>query len=118
MFALAVHYLTGRSVAKRYGSQEDPEWPPEPARLLCALVAALHAGGNRQDERAALKWLEEQECPSLCFSDWVERSSYVSYVPANDAFTRRKAARRPVERGDLAVLPDYRNRNGRGFPSL
>ncbi len=118
MFALAVHYLTGRAVCKRYGSQDDPEWPPEPARLFCALVAALHAGGNRQDERAALKWLEEQEPPSLSFSDWVERAPYVSYVPANDPSAPRKVPRRLIKRDDLAILPEYRNRNGRTFPSL
>jgi CRISPR-associated protein Csb2 len=118
MFALAVHYLTGRAAAKYFGSHDDPEWPPEPARLFCALVAALHTGGNLAEERMALKWLEQQEPPSISFSDWSERGAYTSYVPANDAAVPKNVTRGAVKREHFAILPEYRNRNGRTFPSL
>src|SRR5271157_6001299 len=118
MFAVAVHYLTGRVVAKRFDSHDDPEWPPHPARLFSALVAALHSGGNQENERSALQWLEVQQPPSLWFSDWDKRAPYESYVPVNDAVAAKKPPKRPITSGDLAVLPEHRSRQKRSFPSL
>src|ERR1700687_849428 len=69
MFALVVHYLTGRAVATDAAWREAPEWPPHPARLFFALVEALHAGGNESAERRAVEWLGEQAAPELVHSE-------------------------------------------------
>ncbi|MCL6537927.1 MAG: type I-U CRISPR-associated protein Cas5/Cas6 [Acidothermus sp.] len=57
---------------------ERAEWPPHPARVFCALVA--HA--ESEEERAALRWLENQDPPEL---EIPEASSSVlwGYVPTN-----------------------------------
>jgi len=102
MFALTICYLTGRSVAKRFDSHVDAEWPPEPARLYFAMVNSLHAWGNRQSECAALLWLESQAPPALSFSNWSERAFYTSFVPPND----------------VAILPEQRQKRERGWPSV
>ncbi len=84
MFALAVHYLTGRAVATDSAWRDAPEWPPHPARLFFAMVDALHAGGNQPDQRAALEWLERQGPPELSHSDKSDRIVKL-FVPVNDS---------------------------------
>lgn len=88
MFAIEVELLTGHYAATAYNDRKRAEWPPHPARFYSALVAALH---DREDpdqaEREALRWLEQQNAPSL----WVDPESRVGrrqvqdvYVPVND----------------------------------
>ncbi len=84
MFALAVHYLTGRAVATDPAWREAPEWPPHPARLFFALVEALHAGGNKSAERQAVEWLGRQAAPELEHSEKCDRIVDV-FVPVNDS---------------------------------
>ena len=40
---------------------DEPEWPPHPARLFCALVASAGAAADW----AALRWLEEAGPPQV-----------------------------------------------------
>jgi CRISPR-associated protein Csb2 len=88
--AISVELLSGTYDAGTQGSEPDPEWPPHPARLFCALVAA--AGGDRtaEDERALL-WLERQDPPAVICGD--HHGQVVrSWQPLNDvaAANRRR----------------------------
>lgn len=114
MLTVALHLLTGRYGATEYNDRTRPEWPPHPARLFSALVAAwADAEESNPDERAALAWLECQPAPELMCSGWNEvvlRDVVTFYVPGNDASALKSAA--------LEVLPDNRNRQPRTFPSV
>ena len=57
--AITVELLTGRYDAADVQDRERAEWPPHPARLFCALVAAARS----EEERSALRWLEDQPAP-------------------------------------------------------
>jgi CRISPR-associated protein Csb2 len=88
MLAIEVELLTGRYAATSHNDRGRAEWPPHPARLFSALVAALHDNEVVDDkERGSLLWLEQQVAPSL----WVDSESRVGrrqvhdvYVPVND----------------------------------
>lgn len=89
MFVLAVSLLTGRYTATTFNDRSTAEWPPHPARLFSALVAAwADADEPSSAERNALRWLENQPPPEL-FCDpldrVVHRSEVTHYVPVNDA---------------------------------
>jgi len=83
-----------------------PEWPPHPDRLFSALAQAWGDGGEREDEREALEWLEAIEGPPLieASSEWFVRDSAAVYVPPNDA-----------RNGELALIPEKRPRQPRSF---
>ncbi len=88
MLVLEVELLTGRYVAKQYDDHAGAEWPPHPARVFSALVAAhfedaVH-GEGRQKERVALEWLEKQGAPCLYAAEAARRSVLDTYVPTND----------------------------------
>jgi CRISPR-associated protein Csb2 len=51
--SLTVELLSGRYDAAEAGDRDRAEWPPHPARLFCALVAAART----DEDRAALEWL-------------------------------------------------------------
>ncbi len=71
------------------GHFHGEEWPPAPARLFQALVAASHYGAHglihqtvRDD---ALRWLERQEPPAILAAAAVQqRGHLINYVPNND----------------------------------
>ncbi|MHB1860747.1 MAG: type I-G CRISPR-associated protein Csb2 [Solirubrobacteraceae bacterium] len=94
MFAIRCQFLNGTYQAAMPGSVSDPEWPPHPARLHAALVAAGWAiGGDAfpEEAHAALSWLERLAAPSLsCAARISERTAPTVYVPRNltDAETR------------------------------
>src|SRR5277367_6170872 len=100
MLAISIEYLTGRAVATDPASRGDAEWPPHPARLFAALIAALHSGGNDGRERAALRWLERQAPPALSVPTAIPGDAVDVYVPVND----------------VPLLP--RPRKKRNFPSV
>src|SRR5690606_20928581 len=52
MIAIDVEFLTGRYIATSYNDRSRAEWPPHPARLFSALVAAW-AGDDEPDEETA-----------------------------------------------------------------
>src|SRR6266404_9546148 len=101
MFALAVEFLIGRYIATSYNDRTRAEWPPHPARLFSALVAA-HFDNPRPDEREALEWLESLPPPQLAVPDASERELHTVFVPVNDK----------------ASDPERRMRQPRTFPSV
>ncbi|HEY8550083.1 MAG TPA: type I-U CRISPR-associated protein Csb2 [Vicinamibacterales bacterium] len=87
MLALAVELLSGRYVATAYNDRDRAEWPPHPARLFSALVAAWAEGGEAADEAAALDWLAGLPAPSIVASaskDVAMRTVVPVFVPVND----------------------------------
>ena len=83
---IEVNFLTGRYVATVHNDRQRSEWPPHPARLFSALVAAW-ADADEPDvtERQALEWLEAQRPPAIAASNAVPRSVVSHFVPVNDA---------------------------------
>ena len=85
-FGIEVNFLTGRFVATCHNDRRQPEWPPHPARLFSALVAAwAEADEPDRSERAALEWLESQPPPGIAASGAVPRRVVSHFVPINDA---------------------------------
>jgi len=90
MLAIEIELLTGRYAATAYSDRGASEWPPHPARLFSALVAALHDRDPVDPlEREVLLWLEQQAPPSLDVDLSVDhrigrRDVLDSFVPVND----------------------------------
>ena len=84
MLTLRIELLTGRYMASEFNDRNHAEWPPHPARVFSALVAAHHEGGATPQQREALLWLESQPAPSICVSPASARSLQIHYVPVND----------------------------------
>ena len=84
-FGIEVNFLTGRFVATFHNDRRQSEWPPHPARLFSALVAAW-ADADEPDpsERGALEWLEAQSPPAIAASGAVPRKVVGHFVPVND----------------------------------
>jgi len=122
MFAIAVRYLSGRSVATHPADRERAEWPPHPDRLFMALVAAWGETGRSGVEEQALCWLETLPPPALVASDGQERTAVVAYVPVNDVTMPRlrqgSAASVAQVAAGLSLLPESRQRQARHFPTL
>ncbi|MGH3914876.1 MAG: type I-G CRISPR-associated protein Csb2, partial [Pseudonocardiaceae bacterium] len=96
MLTIALDLLTGRYGATEYNDRNRAEWPPHPARLFSALVAAW-ADTDQPDpaERAALLWLEGLEAPQLACSspsELARRRVVTVYVPVNDPSALRSSA--------------------------
>ena len=84
-FAIEVNLLTGRFVAARHNDRRQVEWPPDPARLYSALVAAwADADDPDPTERGALLWLEAQPPPAIAATDASPRKVGSHFVPVND----------------------------------
>ena len=121
MFALGIHYLNGWSMAAVDGARKErAEWPPHPDRVFMALAAAWFETGEDPAEGDSLRWLETLPPPAIAASDATTRTAVVSYAPVNDVSVARKP---PVSGGldklknsGLALLPEYRPRQPRGFP--
>lgn len=90
MLAIEVELLTRRYVATSHHDRDLAEWPPHPARMFSAMVAALYDHDPPDpSERAALLWLERQPPPQLDVDlgvdDVVGRRTVVDvFVPVND----------------------------------
>lgn len=104
MLAIEVEFLTGRCVATVYYDRTKAEWPPHPARLFSALVAA-HAERSQPGEREALEWLQRQGPPQIAVSGASRRETVTVFVPVNDAT-------------GVTVVPEKRERQQRTFPSV
>lgn len=89
MLAVQVRLLTGRYVATQFNERDRAEWPPHPARLFAAAVAAwADTDEPDPDERAALHWWESLGPPTIACSspeDTATRSVVTHFVPVNDA---------------------------------
>src|SRR5688572_20858516 len=107
-FAIGVRYLTGYCVAAS-PADGSPEWPPHPARLFMALVAAHYEmAEDAPAGQAALNWLEQLPPPRVLASDIDRRTTVEVYVPPND-----------YKSSDIRILPQFRtNRQPRTFPRV
>lgn len=90
MLIVEIELLSGRYAATAYNDRNRAEWPPHPARLFSAFVAALHDNDPVDaSEREALLWLEQQPPPSLDVdlnvTEGVGRRRVLDvFVPVND----------------------------------
>lgn len=121
MFALGIRYLNGWAMAAADGPRkESAEWPPHPDRVFMALAAAWFETGEDPEEGDALRRIETLPPPDIAASECTTRATVVSYVPVNDVRVGRKApAGRSLDKlkgAGLAILPEYRSRQPRGFP--
>jgi CRISPR-associated protein Csb2 len=119
MFALGIELLMRRAVMARWGSREEPEWPPHPDRVFMSLVAAWGENGEDPAGLVALEWLENlagQDPPALRVPEGVSfRTPFTSYVPVNDDPSPISKKGKPET--PLGALPFGRGRNGRSFPA-
>ena len=119
MFALGIHYITGYATATDSGDYRCVEWPPHPARVFMAMVAALHEGHTSAPdcgERAALLWLEALPSPAISASHADLRTVVEQFVPVNDSLplsTEKPADLRKRLPGAVGVA---RSRQPRFFP--
>ena len=75
---ITIDLLTGSYEATDVGDRERAEWPPHPARLFSALLAAA-----RGEDRAALRWLEQQPPPLVVASGQAVLARRATYVVTN-----------------------------------
>ncbi|MCY4669972.1 MAG: type I-U CRISPR-associated protein Csb2, partial [Rhodococcus sp.] len=89
-------------MATSHNDRRRGEWPPHPARLHSALVAAW-AELERPDpgERRALEWIEKQGAPAIAASEAVPRNTVSHFVPVNASIGRTVQERRAAEIYDL-----------------
>src|SRR5689334_20692159 len=98
MFALRIEYLSGRSVSTEYNARDKAEWPPHPARVFSALVAAWASCEEHSErERKALEWLEGIGSPMISASHATERAVLMHYVPDNPRSVLSAKARSAFE---------------------
>lgn len=130
MLAIALQYLNGWAMAAADGAKKEvAEWPPHPDRVFMALAAAYFEtdDGDKDEERAALEWLESLPPPAIAASEAHERRIVTHFVPVNDgALAGRKtiaalaAATAPehkaLKAAGLDRLPEHRSRQPRTFP--
>ena len=75
---LSVHFHDGRYHGVR-------DWPPAPARLFQALVAAAAEGhAIPAESRKALEWLERQGPPTIAAPTSHMGRGFANFVPNND----------------------------------
>jgi CRISPR-associated protein Csb2 len=107
VLAIAIELLAGKYTATQFNDRSEAEWPPHPARLFSAMVAAW-ADSDEPDpaERAALRWLEEQDAPAIHCGEGYRRGVVTHFVPVNDPLA--------LSRGDSWAQPAYASlRDGR-----
>lgn len=120
MLAIRCQFLNGTYQAAAPGAVAEPEWPPHPARLHSALVAAGWAATG-EDEfplagSAALKWLERLPPPALCVpAGVVARRSGDVYVPRNLSRAESGDVLSRMRRGEDATR--QQGRVARRFPT-
>lgn len=123
MLALGIHYLTGYATATDTGSRERAEWPPHPARVFMALVAAHYEGSvSSQDEsnlfyeRAALEWLETLPPPELKVSENDNRDVVKHFVPVNDTLPSHTESGSDLKKKLPGTANVARSKQERTFP--
>jgi CRISPR-associated protein Csb2 len=83
MLTLGIRYLQGVAVGS-HGGHGRVEWPPHPARVFMAMVAAHYQTGAEAAERAVLEWLEKQCAPEIHAPDAEPCLVVTQFVPVND----------------------------------
>jgi CRISPR-associated protein Csb2 len=96
---LAVDLIQGTYDAAEVGDRRRAEWPPHPARLFCALVAAV----RDQSERGALAWLETQPPPVIAAADRAVTTLSQRYVVTNEIVAQGGSQTYPGRTNSLAV---------------
>ena len=97
--AVSIEILTGCYDAADVQDRERPEWPPHPARLFCALVAAART----EQERSALRWLEARPAPVVYAAErWVENRR-AGYVVTNEVTNKPGSQTHPARTNGLRV---------------
>lgn len=76
---ISIELLNGSYDAADVEDRERAEWPPHPARLYCALVAAARGEADRD----ALRWLEAQAAPTIHAGGTARPARHDSYVVTN-----------------------------------
>lgn len=123
MLVIEVQLLTGRYVAiadnRKATSDATAEWPPHPARLFSAMVAALHDRPAPwiSDARTALETLQRADAPEIEASNVDDdgtvgrRSVCEVFVPVNDVclyaerdMNKIREASLAVERAELTLM--------------
>jgi CRISPR-associated protein Csb2 len=105
MLVLEIEFLRGVAVLATNPANAAPDWPPHPDRIFSALVASWGARGERDEERAALEWLERQAPPRAETCEHNPRDTVTVYVPVNDTV------------GEVMPTPEARPRQPRRFPT-
>lgn len=106
MLTLGIRYLQGVAVGS-HGDHGRVEWPPHPARVFMALVAAHYQTGAAAVEREALEWLERQPAPEIHAPEAEPCRVVTQFVPVNDKSGPAKA--------QMHSLPLTRHRIDRTF---
>jgi CRISPR-associated protein Csb2 len=85
VIGIAVELLTGRYVATAHHRRDQSEWPPHPARVFSALVAAWGDSDEPADNEAdLLRTIEQWPAPQIVASQAHARTVPPHYVPVND----------------------------------
>ena len=95
MLEISIRFLGGEFVAQTPG--QTSEWPPHPARLLYALIAAWYDGGCSRAEGETLRWLESQNAPAIVTCRDAPAEIYEAWVPMNSVPNwNKKGGKRPT----------------------
>lgn len=82
---IAVRFHEGRYHGQQDGFTESLGWPPSPARLFQALVAAAAEGAHLPLEaQRALRWMEQLDPPQIAAPGVRRGQSVRIFVPNND----------------------------------
>jgi len=117
MLTLGIRYLHGVAVAS-HGEYGRVEWPPHPARVFMAMVAAHYQTGADLAEREALQWLEKQSAPEIHAPEAEPCCVVTQYVPVNDdrnQFFRDPKTKRTKFYQEIPGIALRRNRQDRIF---
>jgi CRISPR-associated protein Csb2 len=98
LFALGIRYLNGFAAASEPDARDRPEWPPHPARVFMALVAAHFETGADSSERVALEWIETLSPPRLRAPAHMPREVVTHFVPVNDKPVWKKDPAKPKQK--------------------
>lgn len=91
MLTIRVDFLTQRYCATAHNDRTSGEWPPHPARLMAACIAAWGQNDPLQaEELEVLKMFEDAGAPEIRASDAGERTLVTNFVPVNDTRLARQ----------------------------
>ncbi len=102
MLSIDVHFLSGRFTASAYNDRNATEWPPHPARLVSAIVDALHDVDDLDPvEVHAVDELTSWREPWIVCSPAHARRVMTHFVPVNDEAICERAT---LHKRELALL--------------
>jgi len=101
VLAITVRLRLGTYDAGLVDDPPSPEWPPHPARLFCALVAA----GPSPTEWMALKWLESLPPPEVHSSGRLSEESVEQFLVTNRTEVAGGSQAHPGRKQTVRVKP-------------